>query len=281
MSDKPRLVALREYQEQSPLPRIIGAFNALIALVMMAIGALVALWLGFMLMMSPALSSSVQQMQDQAEHTAKVADYTIQISLAVDEEERKLVQEELDREIEDFAEKQRLAAPRPNTLRALGEQLGSVTMIPFLIFTTGAFFLLCGLLFLASTALYLRYRWSRKFFLAVCLGIMLWCLISVIGLIGFYNPILVQLISTGTGFGAMDPMGFQQMQELNREYQQRNLMAAELFGGVFCLFYFGLMGFLVFHREVREDIEREIPIDKMDWEHLKAPGRGKGETNET
>jgi len=263
--DEPRLVALREHRRKSIIPPVVGGLNFFAALFLMAVAAMMGLYLFVFLMTVPQAGAERERALERREQ--RLAELEKQLAEAQTELERQALREQIEME---------QTMPLPPDLSEAATLLDSRTFVPFSI---GAAAMLLGLglaLFVASPALFFRFRWSRKLFAAVCIGVMVWLLVVVVAYAVRYNRLLGDTVAAMVYSFDEPTEADQEVQEVTSRMFVRNFLVLELLGGALGLFYFGLMLFLVLRPEVRADVERKLPKDLMDWEHLDSPRRLSG-----
>lgn len=263
--DEPRLVALREHRRKSIIPPVVGGLSFFAALFLMAVAAMMGLYLFIFLMTVPQVGAERQRVVERREQ--RVAELEKKLAEASTEVEREALREQI--EIEQNM-------PLPPDFSEAATLLNSRTFLPFSI---GAAAVLLGLglvLFVASIGLFFRFRWSRKLFAAVCVGVMVWLLAVVVAFTVRYNRLLGDTVAALVYSFDEPTEADQEVQELTSRMFRRNFLVFELVGGTFGLFYFSLMLFLVLRPEVKADVERKLPKDLMDWEHLDSEKRFSG-----
>jgi len=129
------------------------------------------------------------------------------------------------------------------------------------------------LLLFASFGMLLRIRGSRKFFIFVCILLM----IFIVGSGPFISWATVRFQSLMSGFAFlkainMDPETWRDIVSLTETFNHQGVMANAVLTGLVGLAYFLMMVFLATYRkEVTVDLERKWKTDAMDWDNISHP----------
>jgi len=269
MSDAPRLVALDEHRRKSMIPVFVGSLNVFTALALLAGGGLIIGYLLLFQILSPRTQAAYKQSSQRIEK--RIQELQDQQRAATSESEKKSLQRQIDEQRRSLEMVRVMQKPQ-----AAGSRVQEVGMKGFFPFTKAAFtvFVLMSMaLLVCSLALIVRFRWSRRAFLVLCGMYCVWILVVGSTFLLAYNRVIAEAVAGLSPLYGATPTAYAKYQEMMRQIQQRNFALTELFGSLFGLFYFGLMGYLVSRPEVKQDVERKIAKDLMDWENLPEGGK--------